>query len=177
MLLFCSLMLCVFEARKLLERKQALAEGKRRIETYAYQMEMDKLIRSDEFRLRGIFDGHGVVSRTSARRIYDARSSIDEAWDEKQLLTLMLVRVERLAAAYYLGIFDEDLFFATSGRYLVVTLRRLRFFIEVLHEDRPGTFATFVLVAKHMEHITEAREAGTEVVPLHRIEGIGGINR
>lgn len=177
LILISSLVSCVVQTHKFLAEKRRLTLDRRRIETYLYQMEMNQLNRLDQLKLRGLVDASGGLSRARARQIYSARSSKDEGWADKQLVTLMLVRMERMAAAYYLGIFDEDLFFLTTGRHFIGTLRRMRFFIEAVQEDRPGAFATFVLVAEHMSAVSEATEAEVEVEPLRRIAGITGLNQ
>lgn len=177
LILIFSLVSCVVQANKFLAEKRRLAGDRRRIETYLYQMEMNQLNRLDQLKLRGLVDASGGLSRARATQIYSARSSKDEGWADKQLVTLMLVRMDRLAAAYYLGIFDEELFFLTTGRHFISTLRRMRFYIAAVQEDRPAAFATFILVARHMSAVSEAADAHVEVEPLHRIAGTTGINQ
>lgn len=169
-----SLIHCLRMSAHVLAQKTGLASDSRRIDTFCYQMEMYELNMQDQFKLRGILDVRGVLTRAKASKIYEARSSKDELWEQKQVLMLMLVRMERLAAGYYLEMFDEDIFYAATGRHFVSTLRRLRFFIDAVQTERPESFAKFVVVANHMEAIATAEEAETTVVPIDRIDGVGG---
>lgn len=169
-----SLIYCLRMNARVLTQKKGLASDRRGIDTFFYQMEMYELNLQDQFKLRGILDVRGVLTRAKAGKIYEARSSKDELWEQKQVLMLMLVRMERLAAGYYLEMFDEDIFYAATGRHFVSTLRRLRFFIDAVQIERPESFAKFVVVANHMEAIATAEEAGTTVAPIERIAGLEG---
>lgn len=138
--LWCPLWVLVRELRKFLQVRDWIASQRRRYQTYLCVEVSIREIRDQLPIAQELLLGGEVLSRSAAKKMYDAKPGSGRRWEDKVMVTELLERLNRLAIGAKMGVIEVDTWQKMSWFYVTTLRRVLRNYIDVSETHRAGRY-------------------------------------
>lgn len=151
--IWAPLWILVRELRKFLLVRDWISAQRRRYQTYICVEVSIREIRDQLPIAQELLLGGEVLSRSAARKMYDAKPGSGKRWEDKVMVTELLERLNRLAIGAKMGVIEVDTWQKMSWFYVTTLRRVLRNYIDVSETHRSGRYRSLCEIDEVFQRI------------------------